>query len=44
MNCSGHGLVDLASYDAYLSGKLVEASLADDDVLKLVSELKRVPG
>ncbi|HAR96972.1 MAG TPA: TrpB-like pyridoxal phosphate-dependent enzyme [Deltaproteobacteria bacterium] len=43
VNFSGHGLVDLASYDAYLSGKLVEASLADDEVLRLVSDLKRVP-
>lgn len=43
VNFSGHGLVDLASYDAYLSGKLVEDSLADDEVQRLVSDLKRVP-
>ncbi|HOO89379.1 MAG TPA: TrpB-like pyridoxal phosphate-dependent enzyme [Syntrophales bacterium] len=31
-NWSGHGLVDLASYDAYLSGKLTDYRLPDDEI------------
>jgi len=31
-NWSGHGLVDLASYDAYLSGRLTDYQLPDDEV------------
>jgi len=29
-NLSGHGLIDMASYDKYLSGDLVNYSLTDD--------------
>ncbi|HET57340.1 MAG TPA: TrpB-like pyridoxal phosphate-dependent enzyme [Deltaproteobacteria bacterium] len=31
-NWSGHGLVDLASYDAYLSGKLFNYSMPEEDI------------
>lgn len=31
-NWSGHGLVDLASYDAYLSGKLVNYNMPEEDI------------
>ena len=31
-NWSGHGLVDLVSYDAYLSGKLTDYRLPDDEI------------
>ena len=31
-NLSGHGLLDMTSYDKYLSGDLVNYTLTDDDV------------
>lgn len=31
-NWSGHGLVDLASYDAYLTGKLTQYELPDEEI------------
>jgi tryptophan synthase beta chain len=31
-NWSGHGLVDLASYDAYLSGKLTNYELPESEI------------
>jgi len=31
-NWSGHGLVDLASYDAYLTGKLTQYELPDQEI------------
>lgn len=41
MNWSGHGIIDLASYDAYLSGKLNDYVMPDEDVERLVCDLKR---
>ena len=32
MNWSGHGIIDLAAYDAYLSGKLDDYVLPDEDI------------
>ena len=37
MNWSGNGIIDLAAYDAYLSGKLEDCVLPDDDIKKLFS-------
>lgn len=31
-NLSGHGLIDMASYDKYLSGDLINYSLSDEDI------------
>ena len=31
-NLSGHGLIDMASYDKYLSGDLVNYSLTNNDI------------
>ena len=31
-NLSGHGLIDMASYDKYFAGDLVNYSLSDDDI------------
>lgn len=31
-NLSGHGLIDMASYDKYLSGDLVNYTLSDEDI------------
>jgi tryptophan synthase beta chain len=42
-NYSGHGLMDLAGYDAYLSGKLTDYVLPDDEVQKNLQALKGMP-
>ena len=39
---SGHGLIDLSSYDAYLSGKLKDVPMDDEQVSLLCRDLKRV--
>jgi tryptophan synthase beta chain len=36
----GHGLLDLAAYDAYLVGRMVDSGLSDQD---LASALAAVP-
>ena len=41
---SGHGHFDLAAYDAYLSGKLVDYSYPEEEVRKAQLELPKVPG
>ncbi|MEG1685839.1 MAG: TrpB-like pyridoxal phosphate-dependent enzyme [Bacteroides sp.] len=33
-NLSGHGLIDMASYDKYLAGDLVNYSLSDEEIAK----------
>jgi len=43
MNWSGHGIIDLAAYDAYLSGKLDDYVLPDDDIKKLLKDLEKYP-
>jgi len=43
MNWSGHGILDLAAYDAYLSGKLEDYVLPDDEIAKLIKELEKFP-
>lgn len=43
MNWSGHGIIDLAAYDAYLSGKLEDYKLPDDDIQKLLRDLEKFP-
>lgn len=37
-NLSGHGLIDMASYDQYLSGNLINYSLSDDQIKKSLEE------
>ncbi|NDW11605.1 TrpB-like pyridoxal phosphate-dependent enzyme [Bacteroides sp. 214] len=39
-NLSGHGLLDMVSYDKYLSGDLVNYTLTDADVDKNLNEIK----
>jgi len=41
---SGHGHFDLASYDAYLTGKLVDYAYPEEEVRKAQLELPKVPG
>ena len=43
MNYSGHGLLDLAAYDAYLSGRLEESELKEEEILKLTKEMEKFP-
>ena len=38
-NLSGHGLIDMASYDKYLAGDLVNYSLSDEDIQKNLDEI-----
>ena len=42
-NWSGHGIIDLASYDAFLSGQLSDYVFPDEEIERLVSNLKRIP-
>jgi tryptophan synthase beta chain len=39
---SGHGLIDLSAYDAYLSGKLQDVPMDEAQVSLLCKDLKRV--
>ena len=41
-NLSGHGLVDMAAYDQYLAGDLVNYSLTNEDITKNVSQLEHL--
>ena len=38
-NLSGHGLIDMASYDKYLAGDLVNYSLSDEEIQKNLNQL-----
>jgi tryptophan synthase beta chain len=42
-NWSGHGIIDLAAYDAYLSGKLEDYVLPDEEIKKLIRDLEKFP-
>jgi len=42
-NWSGHGLVDLAAYDAYLSGKLTKYELPEDEIRKSLDAIAGLP-
>ena len=42
-NYSGHGLMDLTGYDAYLTGKLSKYSLPDEELEKAEAILKQYP-
>lgn len=41
-NLSGHGLLDLPSYDAYMEGKLVDYPLPEEDLKKALEKLPQV--
>ena len=38
-NLSGHGLVDMASYDKYLSGDLINYTVSDEEIEKNLENL-----
>ena len=42
-NYSGHGLMDLTGYEAFLSGKLVDYALPDEELKKYTADLKNLP-
>ena len=42
-NWSGHGIIDLAAYDAYISGKLEDYVLPDEEIQKLIKDLEKFP-
>jgi tryptophan synthase beta chain len=42
-NYSGHGLMDLSGYDAYLSGKLTDYVLPEEEIQKNLQALKGMP-
>jgi tryptophan synthase beta chain len=42
-NWSGHGLLDLAAYDAYLSGKLEDYVLPEEEIQRLIKDLEKFP-
>jgi len=41
-NLSGHGVIDLAAYDQYFSGKLQNYALSDEEIQKSIHELQSV--
>jgi len=43
MSYSGHGLMDLSGYDAYMSGKLKDYELPDEELYKYTKELEALP-
>ncbi len=42
-NYSGHGLMDLAGYDAYLDGKLTDYELPQEDLDKYTAQIDNLP-
>ena len=42
-NWSGHGLVDMAAYEAYLSGKLSDHALAEEQIKRALNDIKDLP-
>ncbi|MBU0714023.1 MAG: TrpB-like pyridoxal phosphate-dependent enzyme [Verrucomicrobia bacterium] len=43
LNWSGHGLMDLTGYENFLTGKMVDATLSEDDLGKSLQSLKGLP-
>ena len=41
-NLSGHGLIDMAAYDQYLSGSLPDYEVTDEDVQRNIAQLEKV--
>ena len=42
-NFSGHGLVDMAAYDAYLSGKLSDHALPEEEIKRALKAIENLP-
>jgi tryptophan synthase beta chain len=41
-NFSGHGLIDLGSYDTYLKGEMQDYVLPDSEIEKALEELPKL--
>lgn len=41
-NLSGHGMIDMASYDTYLSGKMQNYKLTDEEIAKTTDQLEHL--
>ena len=41
-NLSGHGLIDMASYDQYLAGDLINYSLSEEEIAKNLKEIENL--
>ena len=42
-NYSGHGLMDLTGYNAYLTGKLTDYELPEEELQKYTKDLENLP-
>ena len=42
-NWSGHGLVDMADYEAYFAGKLQDHELAEDEIQRALADIAPLP-
>ena len=42
-NWSGHGLVDMAAYEAYFSGKLSDHALPEEDIHRALQDIEPLP-
>ncbi len=42
-NWSGHGLVDMAAYEAYLSGKLSDHELPEEEIKRALEDISALP-
>ncbi|MCL5405278.1 MAG: TrpB-like pyridoxal phosphate-dependent enzyme [Deltaproteobacteria bacterium] len=42
-NFSGHGIIDLAAYDAFLSGKLTQHRLSDEEIARALKSIEGLP-
>lgn len=42
-NWSGHGLVDMAAYEAFLRGRLADHSLGDDQIARALEDIASLP-
>ncbi len=42
-NWSGHGLVDMAAYEAYMHGKLADHALPEDEIHRALNDIEPLP-
>ena len=42
-NYSGHGIIDLPSYDKFLSGELEQHELAEDEIQRALKTIENFP-
>ena len=41
-NLSGHGLIDMPSYDSYLNGDLMNYSLSDEELQRYLAQVPKI--